>query len=50
MTDEIVNRTMHHFQSESSELFGEAEAILVLLSLSQLLDATGMLKLEVDDE
>ena len=50
MTDELVETTIRQFQPKSSEPFGEAEAVKVLLSLSQLLEATGLLKLEIDDE
>ena len=50
MSDELVGQTIRHFQPKSSEPFGEAEAVKVLLSLSQLLEATGLLKLEIDDD
>jgi len=50
MSDELVEKTIRHFQPKSSQPFGEAEAVQVLLSLSQLLEATGLLKLEIDDE
>lgn len=50
MSDELVEKTIRHFQPKSSQPFGEAEAVKVLLSLSQLLEATGLLKLEIDDE
>lgn len=50
MSDELVEQTIRHFQPKSSEPFGKDEAVKVLLSLSQLLEATGLLKLEIDDE
>jgi hypothetical protein len=50
MSDELVEKTIRHFQPKSSQPFGKAEAVQVLLSLSQLLEATGLLKLEIDDE
>ncbi len=50
MTDELVEKTIRHFQPKSSQPFGEADAVQVLLSLSQLLEATGMLKLRSDYE
>ena len=50
MTDELVEQTIRNFRPKSSEPFGEEQAVQVLLSLSQLLEATGLLKLEIDDE
>ena len=50
MTDGLVEKTISHFQLKSSEPFGEPEAVQVLLSLSQLLEATGLLKLEIGHE
>lgn len=50
MTDELVESTIRHFRSRTSDPFGVTDAVQVLLSLSQLLDATGLLKLETDDE
>jgi hypothetical protein len=50
MTEELVQRAILHFQAKSSVPFGEDEAVQVLLPLSQLLEATGLLKLEIDDE
>lgn len=50
MTHEIVERAIRNFGSKGSEPFGEEQAVQVLLSLSQLLEATGVLKLEIDDE
>ena len=50
MTDELVEQTIRNFRPKSSERFGENDAVQVLLSLSQLLEATGLLKLEIDDE
>ncbi len=50
MNDELVEKTIRQFQPKSSEPFGEDEAVKVLLSLSQLLEATGLLKLEIDDD
>lgn len=50
MTNELVEQTIRNFRPKSPEPFGEAQAVQVLLSLSQLLEATGMLKLEIDDE
>lgn len=50
MSAELVEKTIRHFQPKSSQPFGEAEAVQVLLSLSQLLEATGLLKLEIDDD
>lgn len=50
MNDELVEQTIRHFRAKGSESFGEAEAVQVLLSLSQLLDATGLLALEIDDD
>ena len=43
-------QAIRNFRPKSSEPFGEEEAVQVLLSLSQLLEATGKLKLEIDDE
>ena len=50
MTDELVEQAIRNFRPKSSEPFGEEQAVQVLLSLSQLLEATGLLKLEIDDE
>lgn len=50
MNDELVEKAISHFESKSSESFGEAKAVQVLISLSQLLEAAGILKLEIDDE
>lgn len=50
MTDELVKQTIRTFRPKRSEPFGEAQAVQVLLSLSQLLEATGLLKLEIEDE
>lgn len=50
MTDELVDQAIRTFRSKSSEPFGEEQAVQVLLSLSQLLEATGLLKLEIDDD
>jgi hypothetical protein len=50
ITDELVTRTISHFQTDTSDPFGCAEAVQVLLSLSQLLEATGTLKLEFSNE
>lgn len=50
MTDELVEQAIRTFRPKSSEPFGEAQAVQVLLSLSQLLEATGLLKLEIDDD
>lgn len=50
MTDELVEQAIRNFRSKSSEPFGEEQAVQVLLSLSQLLEATGLLKLEIEDD
>lgn len=50
MSDELVEETIRRFLPKSSVPFGEDEAVQVLLSLSQLLEATGLLKLEIDDD
>lgn len=50
MNEQLVKELIRHFESKSSSTFGEAEAVQVLISLNQLLEATGMLKLEIDDE
>lgn len=50
MTDELVESTIRHFRSRTSEPFGVTDAVQVLLSLSQLLDATSLLKLGTNDE
>jgi hypothetical protein len=50
MTDELVEQTIRNFRSKTSVPFGEEQAVQVLQSLSQLLEATGLLKLEIDDE
>lgn len=50
MTDELIEKTIRHFRSKTSDPFSETEAVQVLLSLSQLLDATGLLKLEIENE
>lgn len=50
MTDELVEQTIRNFRPKSSEPFGEEQAVQVLLSLSQLLEATGLLKLEIEDD
>ena len=50
MSDQLIEQTVRNFRPKSSEPFGEEQAVQVLLSLSQLLEATGLLKLEIDDE
>ena len=50
MTDELVEQAIHNFRPKSSEPLGAEQAVQVLLSLSQLLEATGLLRLEIDDE
>ena len=50
MSNELIENTIRHFRLKSFEPFGDEQAVQVLLSLSQLLEATGMLKLEIDDE
>jgi len=50
MTDKLVEQTIRNFRPKSSEPFGEEQAVQALLSLSQLLEATGLLKLEIGDE
>lgn len=50
MTDELIEKTIRSFRPKSSEPFGEGQAVQVLLSLSQLLEATGLLKLELKDD
>ena len=50
MTSELVEQAIRNFRPKSFEPFGEEQAVQVLLSLSQLLEATGLLKLEIDDE
>ncbi|MCD0459532.1 hypothetical protein [Roseiconus lacunae] len=50
LTDELLEHAIRVFQPKSSAPFGEPEAVEVLVSLSQLLEVTGVLKLENDDE
>ncbi len=50
MSKELVEQTIRNFRTNSSEPFGEEQAVQVLMSLSQLLEATGLLKLEIEDE
>lgn len=50
MNEQLVKEIVSHFESKSSGSFGEPEAVQLLISLNQLLEATGKLKLEIDDE
>ncbi|KAA5540391.1 hypothetical protein FYK55_20430 [Roseiconus nitratireducens] len=50
LTDELLEHAIRVFQPKSSAPFGEPEAVDVLVSLSQLLEVTGILKLEDDYE
>lgn len=46
LTDELLEQAVRTFRPKSSLPFGEAEAIALLLLLSQLLEVTGILKVE----
>lgn len=50
MSDELVQKAIRHFRTKTSERFGEPEAVEALLSLGQLFEATGLLKLEIEGE
>lgn len=50
ITDDLIERTIQEFQPKSSVLLTESDAVQIVLSLSQLLEATNLLKLEIDDE
>ena len=50
LTDELLEHAIKVFQPKSSVPFGESDAIEVLVSLSQLIEVTGILKLEIKDE
>lgn len=50
MTDELVEQTINQFQPRASKPSEEAEAVQALFSLSRLLEATGLLKLEIEGE
>lgn len=50
LTDKLLEQAIKVFQPKSSVPFDESDAVEVLVSLSQLLEVTGVLKLEHDDE
>lgn len=50
LTDELLEHAIKVFQPKSPVSFGESDAVKALVSLSQLLEVTGMLELEVNNE
>ncbi len=46
LTESLVEQTIRTFQPKVSTTLTEADAVRMILSLSQLLDATGLMKLE----
>lgn len=46
LTECLVEQTLRTFQPKASILLSEADAVRVILSLSQLLEATGLLSME----
>ncbi len=50
LTESLVEQTLRAFQPKASTPLSEADAVRVILSLSQLLEATGLLNLESNRE
>ena len=50
LTESLVEQTLRTFQPKASTPLSEADAVRVILSLSQLLEATGLMKLENNRE
>lgn len=46
LTDSLIEQTLRIFQPKASTPLTETDAVRVILSLSQLLEATGLIKLE----
>lgn len=46
LTESLIEQTIRTFQPKVSTPLTEADAVRMILSLSQLLDATGLMKLE----
>lgn len=50
LTESLVEQTLRAFQPKASTPLTEADAVRVILSLSQLLEATGLISLENNRE
>jgi hypothetical protein len=50
LTESLVEQTLRAFRPKTSTPLSEADAVRVILSLSQLLEATGLMKLENNRE
>lgn len=50
LTDQLVDLAIQTYGPKLDDPFSESDAVELLLSLSQLLEVTGVLKLENDDE
>lgn len=50
LTDSLIEQTLRTFQQKASAPLSQADAVRVILSLSQLLEATGLMKLENNRE